>query len=208
MSYKSGGTNLDSIFAARLAAKRPDIGYRLAGTDISNRYEPLRGGSPKVPATGIRVGGVDLNMFFDNTSETPVNFSGTADAENFGIGAAGCEIGFRPNGTMYGFTSPSGPVTVSPEWFTPGRPAVGNEYDIHFHVNSASGGVTGSGFDAWMQLNVDRYVIVDAPGSLSFNSAEIQAIIRLRSTGARVCSGILRLSAQAGADDPGGGPPI
>lgn len=204
MSYKSNGVNLDSIFAARLAAARPDTGLRIAGVDIAQRYEPLHGASPKVPATGIRSGGVDLNMLFDNVAETPVNFSGTASGEDFGSGSAGAEIGFRPNGSIYGFFTPSGSVSVSPSWFDPNRTGVGNDYDIHIHVNSQSGGgsLYSSGFDTWLQCNVDRLVGINAPVD-TFHTASIQVIFRLRSSGAWVCSGTLSLSASGGTS--GGG---
>jgi hypothetical protein len=63
--YTQAGVDLDSMFLQRVNPKIADIGYRVAGGDITNRYEP-RGTSAAIAATGYRVGGSDIANLFRN----------------------------------------------------------------------------------------------------------------------------------------------
>jgi hypothetical protein len=62
--YKiASGVDLDTVFRVRLGVKRADVGYKVAGVDLSERYEK-RGGTGMVAVTGYKVEGVDLNELF------------------------------------------------------------------------------------------------------------------------------------------------
>lgn len=69
--FKVHGDDLDIIFAARTSAKRADVGYKVGGTDISNRYEASAGdGSPDADQidfdTHYKYSGTDLRYYFKN----------------------------------------------------------------------------------------------------------------------------------------------
>lgn len=64
----SGRGDLDALFLARVNAKRADVGFQVAGVDISNRYEPIGAGTP-IAATGFKSGGTDLASLFRNIGE-------------------------------------------------------------------------------------------------------------------------------------------
>lgn len=62
-----GRGDLDALFKARTTAKRSDINYRVAGVDISNRFEQI-GASTPIANTGFKYGGTDLAQLFKNIS--------------------------------------------------------------------------------------------------------------------------------------------
>jgi hypothetical protein len=62
------GVNLDTLFMARVNAKRADVGIRSAGVDVSNRWETIGTGTP-IAATNIRSAGTDLASLFRNISQ-------------------------------------------------------------------------------------------------------------------------------------------
>lgn len=70
----SYGNDLDNIFKPRQSSKRADVGYTVAGTDISNRYEKTfnwydqYGGN-----TNILTGGTDLRYLFQRAGAYYVN---------------------------------------------------------------------------------------------------------------------------------------
>jgi hypothetical protein len=65
----SGRGDLDTLFKLRTGTKRPDVAFKVADVDISNRYEQIAGGSP-IAATGFKAaGGVDLSTLFKNVND-------------------------------------------------------------------------------------------------------------------------------------------
>lgn len=59
----TGRGDLDALFLARSSAKRADVGFYVAGVDVSNRWEP-RGAATPIAATGFYAGGTDLANLF------------------------------------------------------------------------------------------------------------------------------------------------
>lgn len=62
-NIKVSSTDLDDLFEARTTAKIADVGYKVAGVDISNRYEKLASGSATT-TTNYKTAGADLNTLF------------------------------------------------------------------------------------------------------------------------------------------------
>jgi hypothetical protein len=90
---KKAGVDLDTLLMARVNAKRADVGLRVAGVDISNRYETIGGASP-IAATGFKSAGVDLASLFRNISAPlGVPYALHAVYWDSGFGSAG--IGFH-----------------------------------------------------------------------------------------------------------------
>ncbi len=69
--YKVGGTDLDSLFKARVSAAGPATGYKVGGVDLNDRYEVSTGGDQIGFNTGYTVGGVDLRLKFRDISYVP-----------------------------------------------------------------------------------------------------------------------------------------
>jgi hypothetical protein len=62
------GVDLDTLFRARVSAKRADVGFKVGGTDISNRYETI-GGAAAIAATGFKAASIDLASLFLGASQ-------------------------------------------------------------------------------------------------------------------------------------------
>jgi hypothetical protein len=93
------GVDLDTLFAARTSAKRADVGFKVAGVDVSNRYETIGAASP-IAATGFKAAGVDLASLFRGMSAHNL----TAVLATFGAGVS--EIGYNSSVPM-GALSPA-----------------------------------------------------------------------------------------------------
>ena len=56
--------DIDTLFAPLTGTKRADVGYKVAGSDISNLFEPSAGGDLIGFDTNFKSGGTDIaNMF-------------------------------------------------------------------------------------------------------------------------------------------------
>lgn len=69
-NFKANNTDLDSIFLPLRTTKRANVGYSVAGTDISNLYEP---GTRNVP-TNFIFNGNDLSNLFRDISFRQLSF--------------------------------------------------------------------------------------------------------------------------------------
>jgi hypothetical protein len=56
--------DIDTLFAARTTTKRADVGYKVAGSDISNLFEQSSGGDLIGFDTGFKTGGTDIATLF------------------------------------------------------------------------------------------------------------------------------------------------
>jgi hypothetical protein len=124
----SGGSDFDSLFMARVNAKRADVGFLKDGVDISNRYEPIGAGT-KIADVGYQKDGVDISNYFRNISQ-PLGNSYSLVA---GQGTTGgfATIGFSR--TFHGSISPTTypPYTINKiiDWGFSG-------YFFHFELNT------------------------------------------------------------------------
>lgn len=90
-NYKAAGVDLDSLFMARVNTKRADVGFDVAGIDVSNRWETIGDGTPRANVN-YKAGGIDLAQLFrdigdpletvtvSGESVTGLKLSGTATA--------------------------------------------------------------------------------------------------------------------------------
>lgn len=157
----SGRGDLDALFLARVSAKRADVGLRVAGVDLSNRFEPIGAGTP-IAATGFRSGGTDLASLFRSISQpltthtlTAGRFfqSGFFEWLGFAIGTMGSISpttygGVPINQMMDGNDGAGGPTTFSVWLGQAGLPqSFFNSVSINgrvFTSASAGFGTTGS----------------------------------------------------------------
>jgi hypothetical protein len=112
------GVDLDSIFKARVSAKRADVEFEVAGTDISNRYEPANtlSKSKITYNTGFIANGSDLKDLFMDKNYNPFNLTlnwsivqYSADCWQIYISSSlsvKCRLNFRLNGNLGSQTSP------------------------------------------------------------------------------------------------------
>lgn len=85
--FAVAGTDFDSIFNPRVTAKRADVGYKVGGVDISNRYETSIGGDQRASPTGYKVSGADLQTLFQKLGYVPLSCGlDTASATGSGVG--------------------------------------------------------------------------------------------------------------------------
>ena len=68
--YTVNGVDLDTIFKARSSTKRADIGIKVSGVDISNRYEPTNGSDQITTNTDIKINNTDLRYIFQKYNYT------------------------------------------------------------------------------------------------------------------------------------------
>jgi hypothetical protein len=98
--YKAG-VDLDTLFMARVNAKRAEVGIKVAGVDISNRYETI-GGAAAIAATGFKAAGIDIGSLFR------------------GVGAFNMVAGYYDTGAgnIYtGYYAPTGTGTLTPNTY-------------------------------------------------------------------------------------------
>lgn len=69
--YTINGVDLDTLFKARSSTKRADIGIRVGGVDISNRYEPTNGSDQITTNTDIKINNTDLRYVFQKYDYAP-----------------------------------------------------------------------------------------------------------------------------------------
>lgn len=144
------GVDLDSLFLARVSAKIADVGYRVAGVDISNRYEG-RGGTTAIANTGLTSVGVDLASLFRNISAPLVALTArTASASAASIGAT-ATYALSSTGDILASVSSSNVVDVG-DWISPQSGMAG--YAV---FASRLSGVTITGtLDTWLALSSSR----------------------------------------------------
>lgn len=92
------GVDLDSLFMARVNAKRTDVSFRVAGVDIANRYEAIGSGTP-IANTGFKYGVSDLATLFRNINE-PLGTTYAMTATYFDTGFGSDAIGYN---TYWGY---------------------------------------------------------------------------------------------------------
>lgn len=104
MSFTANGTNISTLFHARVNAKRADVGYQASGVDISNTYEAYHTGSTKAAATGFKQGANDLSDLFQKLNETGTvvwtTTAGSIQSEAGGNDPVACWFEVQTNGTV------------------------------------------------------------------------------------------------------------
>ncbi len=71
--FRSSGVDLDSIFAPRgVNTARANVGYRVGGVDLAQRFKASTGGDNPPSNTGYRSGGTDLRFLFRSISFNPI----------------------------------------------------------------------------------------------------------------------------------------
>jgi hypothetical protein len=166
----SGRGDLDSLFMARVNAKRADVGYKVAGVDISNRYEPIGNGTP-IAATGYKSGGVDLASLFRNISE-PLGPAAQLIVGNYELanGTSPAQLSYNSTGTVScpaaTAVTPAGARAYS--WLTGGA---ANQCELM--VTVTAGSFTSGTVGAWVNLGTTQLYTRGAAAagrqSVSFN---------------------------------------
>ena len=96
-NYQRSGTDLDSVFMARVTAKRGDCGFQVGGSDASNRWEKYTSGT-QVAATGFKdSGNNDLAQLFQNISVALPPPVLTLSQPSYNNSGAGSALTFIPN---------------------------------------------------------------------------------------------------------------
>lgn len=160
--YRVAGVDLDDLFDPYVTGTSPaPTGYRVAGVDIATRYAPLTYGTIRPTDTGYRIaGGADIRTLFA-AAGTAAYVSATAGlpTEIYAL-AAGSSGPLTATATFSlarnGTTSWSPPTSAS-AWYTAAPPGIGDLYEVRFTVLSGVGGtLTGSTTGVWLTLNTDR----------------------------------------------------
>jgi hypothetical protein len=86
------GVDLDTLLMARVNAKRADVGLKVGGVDISNRFETIGAGTP-IAATGFKSAGTDLANLFRSISE-PLGTTYAFQPTYFDTGFSSTFIGY------------------------------------------------------------------------------------------------------------------
>jgi hypothetical protein len=160
--FEAGGTDLDTLFMARVNTKRADVNFDVLGTDISNRYELYTLGT-KVATTNYTAGGTDLADLFQNALVplTVVTVSGELNI-NDASASRTCRAGIRVNsdGTIDKYlNSTYTQIDSSTDWIIPNGDA-DSTYDVRItNVVWAFGSsfdVEAAAEDAWIDLGFSR----------------------------------------------------
>lgn len=199
----SSGADLDSVFAARVAAAIGGVGYRTSdGVDISQRYQP---GSSGI-VTGLRRSdGVDLGNLFSSSAPAPVNFGGAAFNQPPGTGTGSTGVTVNPNGDI---SFAQGSSTGHTAWYSPLTAGAGAAYDVHFANSGGAGaGASWSGsFGVWQDLTTSKsfsLAVTMGGGSTQRGSTgSVVVTIRRKSDGVAVCSGTITVQATSGGTPP------
>jgi hypothetical protein len=85
--YTVNGVDLDTIFKARSSTKRADIGIKVGGVDMSNRYEPTNGSDQITTNTDIKINNTDLRYIFQNYNYAPPTYSISRSASTVNEGS-------------------------------------------------------------------------------------------------------------------------
>lgn len=164
-------TPLEDIFDPRGSlTKIPDVGIRVAGSDISNLYAPIGEGSATT-ATGIRSGGADLNTLFAGIG-TVTNISLITDSIGSFIvhgispvGTAVAGISLEAGGLAqkfavmnYGqaaqFFNLNGPGNY---WMDPPGDQPGANFEVFASITSSGGaGIATGTYGTWQSLSFTR----------------------------------------------------
>ena len=114
----AGRGDLDALFAARVSAKRADVGFAVAGVDISNRYETI-GATTPIAATGYKAAGVDLANLFKGSgsiasaSVAPSDFFHSNSAASFSSPQqATCTVVGNIGAPVYAWSRVSGSTKI------------------------------------------------------------------------------------------------
>ena len=176
----TGRGDLDALFMARVNTKRADVGYTIAGVDISNRYEPIASGTP-IAATGFKSGGTDLANLFRGISDPLVVVSIPSTSTNSQSAASGfaqATFELSADGRIRITTGSNSTVSNDP-WITPQTGMTGySAYASHVSGVAVASGTLGSwialgsGAVNWTQVRT---------ASVGTNSTVIQVQIRRNS---------------------------
>ena len=116
----SGRGDLDALFMARQNTPRANVGLRVGGVDLANRYEPIGSASP-IAATNFRSGGTDLANLFRDIHQ-PLASLFTLNAGRLDGPGGYATIGYIRG--MHGSISPLTyggiPIERLNDWFIPG----------------------------------------------------------------------------------------
>lgn len=186
------GVDLDSIFAGRVSLTAPSTGFRnLDGQDLNMRYEGYNGASPSGPVGYRGPDGRDISLYFATTAGIPINFTGSANAQNeLPSSSATAVITFNPNSTIVGSGSPTGGGGTT-SWFSVPRAGIGNDHDVFVSTMSAGAGTPGGTFNTWLHLDQSRQFTLALSGNQEVTRTAT-AQIRRRSDNVVVCSGPLQ----------------
>lgn len=114
----SGRGDLDVLFLGRVNPKRSDVGYKVAGVDLSNRYETI-GATTPIAATGFKSAGTDLANLFRGSGSTasaavaPVSIFESGNAAGYiGSNFATCTVSGNVGAPTYQWVRVSGSSKV------------------------------------------------------------------------------------------------
>ena len=199
---KSQGTDFDALFDVDIIGDGPQAsGYNANGIPI--RYAHIQYGS-KRPDVGYRVNGVDVSNLWA-AKGTAVYVSSDAlpaSLVDYQVNSSGPVTSTVTFAYFRDGTTTFSPSTIgSNTWITHGSSSVGDDYDIRFsQVSGNSIGILTATLNAWMQINAARTVSLavsrNQQGALTaFRTVKIE--VRRRSDGVILSTETIYLEAQA-----------
>ena len=165
--------DLDDILKARVSAKGADVGYEVAGVDISNRYEALGGGT-KTDDVGYESGGSDIsnllagkNAIIDPWSTEPeiralAATPTTADARCYLYDTGSWEMKDDVGGTK------SGDFLT-----TTGAGEADSFYWMWHHNSGDNANISSVAADTWVAIDQTHYVGLTASASTPLGNFSI-----------------------------------
>jgi hypothetical protein len=142
----AGRGDLDALLMARVNAKRADVGYAVAGVDISNRYEPIGNGTP-IAATGFKSGDVDLANLFRNIGEALVSITVSDLTATCNVSGSSATAQYRLDADGSIYATQGGPaIPYVGDWITP----KGAQANYQCHAALVSGTLSSGTINAWL----------------------------------------------------------
>lgn len=157
--YRSGGQDLDALFAPYASGTKPSLtGLRVGGQDLRDRYQPLGGGAKRANV-GYRVGGSDISNLFSpvGSGSLVLGFDGQGYSA-LGARTARLELALNFDGTWTVTRTNQTVVTVisSGTWLPSGAAAA--SYQVQFVVGAHGAGAVSNGASSYVALSTSRTV--------------------------------------------------
>lgn len=178
---KSGGTDLDSVFAPYTSGTKPALtGFRnSAGTDLRDLYAPIATGSAAA-ATGYRISsGADLNTLFaaaGTVSQVQLTGEGSWYAASV-VNPVSVQVQLTSAGQEKVVTSGSGGgANFTGTWLLSGT---ASDYEVLATLLGGSSPSPSSGVGSWLNLGTNRaWSWVDNTSGGTYKSALFKLEIR------------------------------
>lgn len=171
--YTVGGVDLDSIFMALVGTKRADVGFSVAGQDISNRYEPI-GDGVVTNVTNYKSGvtPVDIGSLFRDIGEPLVTVT-LSGAVILGTGNPTGTAGLRVNsdGTIDRYRSQDGvwtQINASTDWIIPNSAASEKTYHVKYYAATGTS-PSGSPLNTWLNVSTNPAWTLTTGTTASYN---------------------------------------